>query len=276
MKPRKLSDAQEQALALEYLAGATISSLAERFRCSNGTVQNALRRCRASKRSRGEASALRKKLTSEQEQVLVEGYLEGSSLEALGTKFTCSPVTVRNTLIRHGIPRRHHGRPARPASLTKTCSSCCRDLPRADFYNEGQRSSECCECLSLKSTDRYESDPIYRQQKIDSAKRWQEKHPDKARARKREWASGWASRQFEAAWEEQQGKCAICHEPMLKEGRHSNSVHADHDHDTLRQRGLLCAGCNRGLGCFRDSPDFLRRAVGYLEEHHNRTIEIGT
>lgn len=32
-------------------------------------------------------------------------------------------------------------------------------------------------------------------------------------------------------------------------------------------RGLLCFGCNQGLRCFADSPDKLRAAAKYLEDH---------
>ncbi len=250
MNPRKLTDEQEKALALEYLAGASISSLAERYQCSDGTIRNALRRCGASKRTRKEASSCRKVLTEEQERIVVEEYLKGSPLEVLGAKFTCSPVTVRNVLIRHDTPRRHCGRLAQPITPTKVCSSCNRDLPRSAFYNEGRRSSECRECVAHKSGDKYQTDPVYRQRKRD----WARRH-----------RSGWTSGQFEAMWRAQEGQCAICRTIMLRKGWHNNSVHADHDHISLRQRALLCSSCNRGLGCFKDSPDTLRLAAEYLE-----------
>lgn len=52
--------------------------------------------------------------------------------------------------------------------------------------------------------------------------------------------------------------CEICGEP---------GVHTDHDHATGQVRGRLCAGCNHGLGKFRDNPDILRQAADYLDAH---------
>jgi len=39
----------------------------------------------------------------------------------------------------------------------------------------------------------------------------------------------------------------------------------DHDHKTKKVRGLLCFGCNTGIGCLRDNPSRLRSAADYLE-----------
>ena len=58
----------------------------------------------------------------------------------------------------------------------------------------------------------------------------------------------------------QQGKCAICgNEPTTQRG-----LHLDHCHDTGQVRGLLCHGCNTGLGAFSDDPELLAKAIGYL------------
>ena len=50
---------------------------------------------------------------------------------------------------------------------------------------------------------------------------------------------------YNALLAHQDGKCAIC-------GKHQTEfdypLHVDHDHQTGQVRGLLCCGCNTGLG----------------------------
>lgn len=55
----------------------------------------------------------------------------------------------------------------------------------------------------------------------------------------------------------QDGKCAICKEPM-------DQSYIDHDHETGEVRGLLCHRCNSGLGFFNDDPQRLLAALEYL------------
>ena len=60
----------------------------------------------------------------------------------------------------------------------------------------------------------------------------------------------------------QQGRCAICgEEPTTKRG-----LHLDHCHETGKVRGLLCHGCNTGIGSFGDDPELLKKALDYLKE----------
>lgn len=54
----------------------------------------------------------------------------------------------------------------------------------------------------------------------------------------------------------QKGFCAICCD--------GKAEHIDHDHRTTIVRGLLCGGCNTGMGQFKDDPISLRRASDYL------------
>lgn len=59
----------------------------------------------------------------------------------------------------------------------------------------------------------------------------------------------------------QHDACAIC---GYEFGQKLGDYHIDHCHDTGAVRGILCDRCNRGLGFFRDSPDFLQQAAKYL------------
>lgn len=69
----------------------------------------------------------------------------------------------------------------------------------------------------------------------------------------------------------QGGRCAICRTDTPG-GRGDWCV--DHDHSFTHVRGLLCGGCNSGLGHFRDSTSSLRAAVRYLESTQPRLLLV--
>lgn len=62
-------------------------------------------------------------------------------------------------------------------------------------------------------------------------------------------------------YQAQGGKCAICPTDLIFLSR---QAHTDHDHVTGKVRGILCSSCNHGLGMFKDKPDLLNKAIGYL------------
>lgn len=66
--------------------------------------------------------------------------------------------------------------------------------------------------------------------------------------------------QFDTMWEEQDGKCAICSKCF------SELFCFDHCHSTGAVRGLLCSGCNTGLGLLGDTVESLERALAYLKQ----------
>lgn len=60
--------------------------------------------------------------------------------------------------------------------------------------------------------------------------------------------------------EKQNGKCAICGEsPKTLRG-----LHIDHSHITGKVRGLLCHGCNTGIGALKEDAQILLNAIKYL------------
>ncbi len=60
----------------------------------------------------------------------------------------------------------------------------------------------------------------------------------------------------------QAGECAIC-------GRHAEELGrplvVDHNHESGEVRGLLCNGCNVGIGCFGENAWIVAKAAEYLE-----------
>jgi hypothetical protein len=84
-------------------------------------------------------------------------------------------------------------------------------------------------------------------------------HREEHRKYDRERLYGLAAKEYEAMTVNQGGRCAICRRGDVRLG-------VDHDHLTGVVRGLLCNGCNAGMGGLQDSPDLLQRAIQYLVE----------
>lgn len=68
--------------------------------------------------------------------------------------------------------------------------------------------------------------------------------------------------EFAELWKKQNGRCAIC----LTSATDVTDLQIDHDHASGDVRGLLCRGCNIGLGNFQDDVKRLGRAASYLDK----------
>lgn len=66
--------------------------------------------------------------------------------------------------------------------------------------------------------------------------------------------------EVEAMIQAQGGLCAICGEEP--------ATQVDHDHrsETKGVGGILCDGCNGGLGAFGDDPQLIQRAIDYIKK----------
>lgn len=94
-------------------------------------------------------------------------------------------------------------------------------------------------------------------------RRYRDSHPDQVKASRLR-PRGFTLPQYNAALLAQGNRCAICAADFA--ALPPAQVHADHDHTTGLPRGVLCHGCNTGLGMFRDSPERLFAAIRYLEK----------
>jgi len=110
------------------------------------------------------------------------------------------------------------------------------------------------------------------------------KRSDAAHARHIGLTYGITSDEYQRIYQYQGGRCALCRRATGRTRR----LAVDHCHATGRVRGLCCKYCNRLLGFARDSVDFFRRCVAYLESppafavigervvpNHDRTVFDG-
>ena len=75
---------------------------------------------------------------------------------------------------------------------------------------------------------------------------------------------------YDRMFEEQNGVCAICGEPEIRENKFGvvKALSIDHNHKTEKIRGLLCSNCNTGLGKFGDGDiDLLCSAISYMRNN---------
>jgi Recombination endonuclease VII len=59
--------------------------------------------------------------------------------------------------------------------------------------------------------------------------------------------------------------CAICRKPnQTSDGR---GLSVDHDHETGRNRGLLCNACNQAMGLLKEDEVIIWNMLEYLKKH---------
>jgi hypothetical protein len=148
---------------------------------------------------------------------------------------------------------------------TKVCARCREDLPFDRFSNDPRmalgKKSYCRRCQSDWAKAKYHADPeAARAKSRERAARVRTPERSRRRALQAMYGLGWD--EYEAMLASQGGRCAVC---GASEAGGRGNWHVDHDHESGRVRGLLCAGCNVGIGQFRDDPERLRAAARYLD-----------
>lgn len=127
----------------------------------------------------------------------------------------------------------------------KKCSRCSQDKSIEDFYkNKAARDGykSLCKICEIKGKTKFPS-----------------KEDNKDRVLRHKY--GITFEEYSILLEEQDYKCKIC---GIHREHCDRDLAVDHDHGTGVVRGLLCMGCNTGLGLFRDNVEFLLEAINYL------------
>lgn len=152
--------------------------------------------------------------------------------------------------------------PVRDVPPFKTCRICEEELPAESFRPDPRMKSGlysyCRPCESKKAQQWHRDNPDKRA--IIEARRKPRTYEQRRDAvLRREY--GITLEQYNELLSAQGGRCAICRADAPGRGK---TFVVDHCHASGRVRGLLCNGCNVGLGHFRDDPESLAAAILYL------------
>lgn len=143
------------------------------------------------------------------------------------------------------------------------CVQCHEEKSKDSFYRDRIKSTglsgKCKECKNADEKKWRNGKGHARRQKYDRDRRLRERY-------------GISHADFERMYEEQCGLCAICgNAESAKQNGVPRLLAVDHCHHSGVVRGLLCTGCNTGLGSFKDNTQSLLSAIAYL----NRSRDTG-
>lgn len=150
----------------------------------------------------------------------------------------------------------------------RSCTNAKQKIQRASDPNRKVRQKSLRDTPEAKErrricAARHNAKPEVKARRKFRAQIWKAANKPRLRAAYREYQLrtlyGLTTEQFEAMREAQNDRCAICDKKFKR-------PYVDHDHTTGEVRGLLCNGCNMGLGQM-ERPGFLAACTQYLERH---------
>ena len=143
------------------------------------------------------------------------------------------------------------------SSETKRCRTCKEELPITDFYSQTKQLKtkvktytfdDCKKCLSKYNNSPEGKDEYFKRK-----------------------YNNFSFDKYLRMNESQNYTCWICGCDVTDDRNKKHRKNADpyfsvdHNHRTLKVRGLLCSSCNFGLGMFDDNKEWLQKAIEYLE-----------
>jgi|694.fasta_scaffold41796_19 hypothetical protein len=106
-------------------------------------------------------------------------------------------------------------------------------------------------------------------QERESQKRYRDNNKDKRKNGMLLWRFNITLEEYQVLFETQGGVCKICNNPETAKKNKSEELRmlaVDHDHNTGKVRGLLCARCNVQLGHYEKTKPRAQEFENYLEE----------
>ena len=152
---------------------------------------------------------------------------------------------------------------------TKSCSKC-KKIKVLECFSirdkaKGYYRSECKECVSISSRERYERD---KSKYTSKSREYRKLHKIEVKNGLREWNLktnfGMTIQNYEELLDKQNGTCDICN--GINEN--GNRLSVDHDHNTGKIRSLLCSNCNLMIGNAREDVVVLNNAIEYIKKHN--------
>ncbi len=161
---------------------------------------------------------------------------------------------------------------AATARGSKVCRKCKLVKRPAEFQRDrGSRNGRGALCLPCAAvlTIHYNNLLTTEERKRRKAEQYR-KDREQNRVRCLRYSFGITREEYLGMLAAQDGLCAICEKPE-KATRSGATIElsVDHDHETGVVRQLLCSACNKAVGYFRDSPELMRRAALYIENHQS-------
>ena len=149
----------------------------------------------------------------------------------------------------------------------KHCKSCNVTKEPSEFYLVSGKYlyTYCKQCARGKTKEWTLKNKDYVKSKKGE---WEKKNPERARQIALrgilKFSYNMTLEQYDSLLTKQDFVCAICHKINNIQGRR---LEVDHDHKTGKIRGLLCNGCNVGIGAFSDDMDLMAKAVQYVNKY---------
>lgn len=157
--------------------------------------------------------------------------------------------------------------------LRRICKNCCKARLRDRSSDPRPEGRTCAQCGVYKPLNQFHNHKIClygvestcKACRLQKRREYSRKYPERIRDTDLRMRYGITIADYQAMYERQGGKCAIC-------GTSEEKLVVDHNHKTGKVRELLCHLCNAMIGCAREDIAILTAAVAYLhrEQHPAR------